>query len=102
MREKVLGPLHPPPTSAGGGRLPEDNPKLPGEVVTREPGHGGHVVETERIGVTSIHEIPRTPKMHHLIGTHSATLARLREKPRMKATQERRQSGVEGKRGQGG
>src|SRR5262245_44032676 len=45
MGKKILGPLHPPPTEVGPRRLPEHHPKLPGEVVPREPGGSGHVVK---------------------------------------------------------
>lgn len=70
MRKKILGPLHPPPTEVSPRRLPKNNPKLPSKVIPRKPGNSSHVIKTERLGETSIHEIPRPPKVHHLIGTH--------------------------------
>jgi hypothetical protein len=76
VREKVLGPLHAPPPEISARRLPKHNPKLPSEVIPRKPGNGSQVIKTERLRITSIHEIPRPPKVHHLLGTHPRTLAR--------------------------
>src|SRR6266498_4626908 len=71
MHQEILGPLHPPPTEIRPRRLPEDVPKLPNEVVPREPSGSGHVVEVERIRVPGIHEIPSPPKVHHPLTPHT-------------------------------
>jgi hypothetical protein len=75
MHQEILGPLHPPPTEISPRRLPKHSPKLPDEVIPREPGSGGHVVEVEGLRVLGIHKIPSPPKMHHPLTPHAPTLA---------------------------